>query len=123
MNNDNELILTGRHIELTDALKNFVQEKVDKLYRHETRIIRVRFELDIDKNHNKDRPFIAKGIIEINGPQMVVTEATHDMHKSIDEVVKKLDRKIRRRSRLNKVKRNHPHEVDLQAELPKVSPA
>lgn len=120
---EHELILTGRHIELTDALKRFVEEKVEKLFRHEDRIIRIRFELDYDNNHNKDRPFIAKGIIEINGPQMVVSEATHDMHKSIDEVVQKLDRKIRRRSRLNKVKRNHPHEVELPAELPKVSPA
>ena len=120
---DNELILTGRHIELTDALKTFVKEKVDKLFRHETRIIRIRFELDYDNNHNKDKPFIAKGIIEINGPQMVVSEASHDMHKSIDEVVHKLDRKIRRRARHNKVKRNHPHEVELPSELPKVSPA
>ncbi|MCH8475260.1 MAG: ribosome-associated translation inhibitor RaiA [Opitutales bacterium] len=123
MSNENELILTGRHIELTDALKEFVEEKADKLFRHEERIIRIRFELDIDKNHHKDRPFIAKGIIEINGPQMVVTEATHDMHKSIDEVVNKLDRKIRRRCRMERVKRKHPHEVELDAQLPKVSPA
>lgn len=120
---DNELILTGRHIELTDALKQFVEEKAEKLFRHETRIIRIRFELDFDNNHHKDRPFIAKGIIEINGPQMVVSEASHDMHKSIDEVIHKLDRKIRRRARLSRVKRNHPHEVELPADLPKVSPA
>ena len=120
---ENELILTGRHIELTESLKQFIEEKAEKLFRHETRIIRIRFELDYDNNHHKDRPYIAKGIIEINGPQMVVSEATHEMHKSIDEVIQKLDRKIRRRARLFRVKRKNPHEVELPAELPKVSPA
>ncbi len=121
--NDNDLIISGRHIELTESLKTFVREKVDKLFRHEERIVRVRMELDCDKNHNKETPFVAKGIIEINGPDMVASEATHDLHKSVDNVVDKLDRMIRRRARLKKVKRNHPHSIELPAELPKTSPA
>ena len=121
--NDNDLIISGRHIELTESLKAFVREKVDKLFRHEERIVRVRMELDCDKNHNKETPFVAKGIIEINGPDMVAREATHDLHKSVDNVVDKLDRMIRRRARLKKVKRNHPHSIELPSELPKTSPA
>ncbi len=121
--NDNELIISGRHIELTESLKSFVREKVDKLFRHEERIVRVRMELDRDNTHNKETPFVAKGIIEIHGPDMVVSEATHDLHKSIDNAVDKLDRMIRRRSRMKKVKRNHPHGIELPSELPKTNPA
>ena len=43
--------------------------------------------------------------------------------QSIDELSNKLDRMLRRRSRLRKVKRNHPHDVDIPAELPKVYPS
>ncbi len=121
--NDNELIISGRHLDLTESLKTFVREKVDKLFRHEERIVRVRMELDCDKNQDKENPFTAKGIIEINGPDMVASEASHDIHKSVDNLVNKLDRMIRRRSRLKKVKRNHPHSIELPSELPKTSPA
>lgn len=119
----NDLIISGRHIDLTDSLKNLVREKVEKLFRHEDRIVRIRVELDCDKNQSIENPFIAKGIIELNGPDMVVSEASHDMHKSVDNLVIKLDRMIRRRSRLKKVKRNHPHSIELPAVLPKTDPA
>ncbi len=121
--NDNDLIISGRHIDLTESLKTFVREKVEKLFRHEERIVRVRMELNCNKNQNKEKPFSAKGIIEINGPDMVVSEEAHDIHKSIDDTVDKLDRMIRRRARMKKVKRNHPHTVEIPAELPKTNPA
>jgi hypothetical protein len=39
-------------------------------------------------------------------------------------LVDKLDRKLRRRSRLLKVKRHHPHEIEIPyASLPKISAA
>jgi len=121
--NNNELIISGRHLELTDSLKYFVTEKMDKLFRHEERIIRIRVELEADKLQTNETVFRAKGIIEITGPDMVASETCGDMHRSIDLLVNKLDRMIRRRSRLKKVKRNHPHSVDIPALLPKVASA
>lgn len=119
----NDIILSGVHLDLTDALKQAVYDKVDKLFRHEQDIIRVRVELMYTSNRSRDKEFEAKGIIEIHGPDIVVSAASEDLYKSIDQLVIKLDRKLRRRSRLRKVKRNHPHEVDLAADLPKVNAA
>jgi putative sigma-54 modulation protein len=121
--NNNELIISGRHLDLTDSLKYFVTEKMEKLFRHEERIIRIRVELEADKLQTNETVFRAKGIIEITGPDMVASETCGEMHRSIDLLVQKLDRMIRRRSRLKKVKRNHPHSVDIPAVLPKVAPA
>jgi putative sigma-54 modulation protein len=123
--NNNELIISGRHLELTESLKTFVREKTEKLFRHEDRIVRIRIELEVDRiqTRAKDYLFTAKGIIEIMGPDMVASETSEDMHKSIDLLVSKLDRMIRRRSRLAKVKRNHPHSVEIPALLPKIAPA
>lgn len=119
--NNHELILSGRHLSLTDSLKTYVREKTDKLFRHEERIVRIRVELQADRIQTGENLFTAKGIIEINGPDMVASESSEEMHKSIDLLVNKLDRMIRRRSRLKKVKRNHPHPVEIPAELPKVA--
>lgn len=118
--NNHELIISGRHLDLTESLKFFVREKTDKLFRHEERIVRIRMELEADKKGG-GTVFNVKGIIEINGPDMVASESSDEMHKSIDLLVNKLDRMIRRRSRLKKVKRNHPHSIEIPSTLPKVA--
>ncbi len=96
---------------------------MDKLLRHEERIVRIRAELQVDKIQTKETAFTDKGIIEISGPDMVASETSNEMHKSVDLLVNKLDRMIRRRARLAKVKRNHPHSIELPSSLPKVAPA
>ena len=40
------VILSGLHLELTDALKSVVYEKTERLFKHEDAIIRVRIELE-----------------------------------------------------------------------------
>jgi len=118
-----ELIISGVHLDLTESLKETVAEKAEKLFNHEDHIIRVRIELEYNQNKTHAEEFIAKGHIEINGPALIVSVATDDMHKSIDQLMDKLDRKLRRRSRLSRVKRKQTAEVEIPAELPKVSTA
>jgi putative sigma-54 modulation protein len=116
-----DLIISGIHLELTDALKDIVQQKMARLFKHETRIIRLRLELEHAASKNHLGEFIAKGHIVLSGPEITVGVATDNLYKSIDFLVDKLDRKLRRRSRLLKVKRHHPHEIEIPSSLPKVS--
>ena len=117
--NNKEIILSGVHMELTEALRRMVEEKMEKLFKHEERIIRLRIELEHNTSRTHQQEFIAKGHIEINGPPMVISEATDDLYKSIDLLSVKLDRKLRRRSRLLKVKRKQTKEVEIPASIPK----
>ena len=119
--NNHDLIITGIHMDLTDSLKQNVTEKAERLFRHEDRIIRIKVELECDHTKNgAEHEFIAKGHIEINGPSMNVSVRNEDCHKAIDLLVDKLDRMLRRRSRLRRVKRKDTPEVDIPANLPKV---
>ena len=52
--NNHDLIITGIHMDLTESLKQGVTEKVEKLFRHEERIIRVKVELEADRPKNTD---------------------------------------------------------------------
>jgi len=52
-NNDHELILLGVHLELTQALKDIVHEKIEKLFRHEERILRICVELEFSSTVTK----------------------------------------------------------------------
>jgi len=118
-----DVIVTGRNLELTEAMKDAVHRKAEKLFSHEERIIRLRVELEYDKNATGQDEQIAKGHIEIDGKPLITTEASQDMYTSIDRMVDKLDRMLRRRSRLRKVKRKDLHSVDVPSELPKTSMA
>ena len=115
-----DVIISGLNMDLTDAIKNMVHAKIEKLYEHEDHIIRMRVELEYDahkRSHQKE--FIAKGQLEVRGNDHICSAATEDLYKSIDEMVQKLDRMLRRRSRLQKVKRKNTHTVEIPAAIPK----
>jgi putative sigma-54 modulation protein len=118
---NHEVIVSGIHLDLTPSLKFYVNEKVGRLLRHEERIVRIRVELEFDGKNDVVHPFIAKGHIVIHGPDMNCSVASDECHKSVDLLVDKLDRMLRRRARLFKVKRKHPHPVELGALLPKTA--
>ncbi len=119
--NPHEVIVSGIHVDLTPALKAYVVDKMEKLFRHEERIVRIRVEIECDDRKAKEDRFTAKAHMQIHGPDANISVTSDDAYKSIDALVDKLDRKIRRRSRMHKVKRNHPHGVELEAALPKAS--
>jgi putative sigma-54 modulation protein len=101
-----DVIVSGIHMDLTPAIKNIVHEKVEKLFKHEENIIRLQIELEYCTRHNsrKDR-YMAKGHIEIRRKPIIVSTVTDDLYKSIDDLVQKLDRQLRRRSRMRTVRR------------------
>jgi putative sigma-54 modulation protein len=119
-NPSHEVIVSGIHLDLTPAIKAFVQEKVERLFRHEERIVRVRVELECDSKQIPSERFTAKGHIEIQGPDLNASVVADDCYKSVDLLVDKLDGLLRRRSGQNKDKRNHPHGVEWEdVSLPK----
>ena len=117
--NQHELIVSGIHLELTPSLKTFVQEKVERLFRHEERIVRIRVELQCDRTAKVGQQFIAKGHISIHGPDMNAVVEGDECHQAISTLVDKLDRMLRRRHRLHLAKRHHPHAVELDSAIPK----
>lgn len=117
--NDNGLIVSGIHFELTPSLKTFVSEKADRLFRHEERIIRLRVELECDPKETVGTRFKAKGHVAIHGPDLNAVVEADECHKAVSLLIDKLDRMLRRRSRWHKVKRKQPHAVELGVALPK----
>ena len=118
--NNHELIVSGIHLDLTPSLKTYVREKAERLFRHEERILRIRVELECDSKEAVSSRFKAKGHMVINGPELNATVSSDECHKAISLLTDKLDRMLRRRARLEKEKRNHPHTIEFaDVALPK----
>ena len=117
---DTKFIVRGIHMDLTDALKAFAENKCERLFRHHSRIVRIRVDVEYDKLHKGKPRFLAKGHIEIKGPDMIVTMESDDAYKAIDKMSQKLDRLLRVRASALKKKKLHPRAVEIEAALPKV---
>ncbi len=122
MKNTKKLILAGNNLELTHAIKTFIQDKSEKLFDHNEKIVRMRVEVEYDPHQSThQKEYIAKGHLEVRGNNHIVAAASNDLYKSIDQMVLKLDRMMRRRSRLERSKRKSKHGIDLPSFIPKIS--
>lgn len=119
-NHPHEVIVTGIHLELTPSLKHYVQDKMQRLFRHQAHIVRIRVELECDRQHDVAHKFVAKAHVELRGPNINASAESEEMHKSIDLLIDKVDQMLHKRHRQHKEKRNHPHPVEFDGvELPK----
>lgn len=123
MNNPNpshDLIVTGIHLDLTPSLKFYVREKMERIFRHEAHIVRIKVEIECDSTQAKESKFLVKAHVQLRGPDINATAVSEECHKSIDLLVDKLDQSLRKRHGLAKDKRNHPHPVEFgNVALPK----
>ena len=102
----NNLILSGLHFDLKDGHKSLVSEKMGKIFKHEEKIIRARVELEHGiRSSTRENEYTAKGHLELKGTTITISSSSDDIYKSIDDLIEKLDRGLRRRARLGRVKR------------------
>ena len=115
-----DVIISGLNLELTNAIKNMVYEKVEKLFEQENHIIRMRVELEYDPHQSANqKEFVAKEQLVVRGNDHFASASPEDLYKSINNLINKLDRILRRRSRLKKVKRKDIHLFDIPSYIPK----
>ena len=112
--NPHELIVSGIHLDLTPSLKTFVRDKVERLFRHEERIMRLRVELECDPKEQVATRFKAKGHIVMQGPAMNATVEADECHKAVALLTDKLDRMLSRRQQLSRTRRHQERAVALE---------
>lgn len=81
--------ITGHHIEVTPALRDYTQEKFNKLERHFDKITSIQVIFDIEKLDQ-----IAEATIKIAKSELHASSRTEDLYASIDDLVDKLDRQL-----------------------------
>ncbi|QUH24906.1 ribosome hibernation-promoting factor, HPF/YfiA family [Serpentinicella alkaliphila] len=85
------IMISGKNVEVTDALRDAVESKVSKLTKYFSKGAEVKATLSVEKNRQ-----IIEVTIPINGSVLRAEEATEDMYMSIDKVVDKLIRQLRK---------------------------
>jgi putative sigma-54 modulation protein len=90
-------LLLGIHVDLSDAARDAIEKKAKRLFRHEPDILRLRIEVERDVS-NRSRAFMAKGRIEIAGPDLMASVTSATALVSVTLLIDKLDRMLRKRT-------------------------
>ena len=95
------LNLTGHHVEITPAMRDYVTSKLSKITRHFDHVIDVTVILSVEKLQQK-----AEANVHVRGRDIFVETEGTDMYASIDSLVDKLDRQILKHKEKNASYRN-----------------
>lgn len=116
---NSKILILGSHISPSTHLT--ITHLFEKLLRHNSSIVRIRLDLHESGSHNGRGYHSAKGIVEMRGPDIAVSESAEDLFKAIHRVAEKLERRLSEHMRRLSDKRRHPRAIDLPVALPKVS--
>jgi putative sigma-54 modulation protein len=83
------LQIAGHHIEVTPALREYVENKLDPVVRHFDKVTGVSVVLSVEKLKQK-----AEVTVHVPGKDMHVEESGDDLYAAIDSMFDKLDRQV-----------------------------
>lgn len=104
-----QINLTGHHIDITDSLRNYVNEKMGKLERHFDKVSNTHVILSVEKDTHK-----AEATVHMSGNDIFAEASENDMYASIDGLVDKLDRQVKKYKEKLKNHLHHKHVGVLQ---------
>ena len=88
--------VTGKNIEITDAIKAYVKEKVGKVANHYDQITGMDVILSVIKNPAASGKHIAEVTCKMNTGVVRCEESADSMYESIDLLADKLDRQVKK---------------------------
>ncbi len=84
-----QINISGHHVEVTTALRDYVMNKLSRLERHFDNISTVQVTLKVEKPHQK-----VEGKVNVSGAELFAQSESQDMYAAIDSLADKLDRQI-----------------------------
>ena len=86
-----QLSVTGHHIDMTEALQSYVENKMERLERHFDQVTNVHVILSVEKLRHK-----AEATMHISGGKIFADAEQENMYAAIDSLVDKVDRQVKK---------------------------
>ncbi len=111
------LTISGNHLELTPAIREYVYNKLERITRHFDHVINVTVILGVEQLGDKTKRQRAEVNLNLKGRTLHVESFAQDMYAAIDTLIDKVDRQV---LRYKEQLQNHQHEPLKKAltELP-----
>ena len=90
------LTISGHHLEVTPALRGYVQTKLERISRHFDQVVDIKVLLSVDNLKEKDLRQRAECNIHVKGKDLFAESAHADLYAAVDDLADKLDRQVLR---------------------------
>jgi putative sigma-54 modulation protein len=90
------LQVKGKNVEVSQTIRDYAEAKLSKLSKQLAEQTQVELELWEEKNPSIAASHVAEATIFTKGPTLRAREASPDMKASIDQLVEKLERQVKR---------------------------
>jgi putative sigma-54 modulation protein len=107
------LTISGHHLDVTPALREYVLTKLDRVTRHFDQVVDITVLLCVEKLSEKERRQRAEVTLHVKGKDIFAECASEDLYAAIDQLMDKLDRQVVRHK--DKVQ-NHHHDSPKRAD-------
>lgn len=88
------LTITGHHLEVTPALREYVLAKLGKVTRHFDQVVDINVRLSVENLREKERRQKATVTVHVKGRDISLEQAHEDLYAAIDQLADKLDRQV-----------------------------
>ena len=100
------LTISGHHLDVTPALREYVVTKLDRVNRHFDQVVDINVLLSVEKLKEKELRHKSEATLHVKGKDIFVETSHEDMYAAIDQLMDKLDRQVcRHKDKLQ----NHHH--------------
>ena len=106
-----QLSVTGHHVEITDSLRDYVEEKIERIERHFDQVTNAHVVLSVEKVRHK-----AEATLHLTGGNVFADSESNDMYAAIDSLADKLDSQVRKRK--EKITDHHRSEGGIKNQEP-----
>ena len=107
-----EIIIHARHLDATEAIKNYIKKKALKLTKYSSKINKIQFTLKIEGTNN-----IVEAICSAARATLVAETKNSDMYAAIDLVIDKLEKQIiKQKEKLKQPRRSKKEEAPVEEE-------
>src|SRR6186713_3073893 len=91
-----QLEVKGKNVEVSDSIRSYAESKLRRLERQLSDPTVVELELAVERNPSIADNHVAEATVWTKGPVLRAREASGDMKASIDQLVDKLERQVKR---------------------------
>src|ERR1044071_6855471 len=107
------LTISGHHLEVTPALREYVLTKLDRVTRHFDQVVGIQVVLSVEKLKEKERRQKAEVTLHMKNKDIFTQHSHKDLNAAIDQLGDRLDRQVGRHK--DKVQDHHhvaPKRID-----------
>ena len=114
------LTISGHHLEVTPALRDYVTAKLDRITRHFDQVVDVKVLLTVDNMKEKELRQRAECNVHVKGRDLFAECSNSDLYAAIDELALKLDRQV---GRYKDKAQDHHHATSKRQDVASVGDA